>query len=249
MHSNISYLLNSIWRKIPPQILHYAFVPSKHLSINRGNIDWTIRDKVIDGWILQDINVVAGQETTLDLRTSTIRETESGAIAEIPLRETGGRFITSALSVIYSLSSTYLPRHGSEIANAASGPVQVSHSRTMLVGPNTIFVEGGIMSGTRYLRCIIENDPDFNNIQKASMKNLADLAVVACKAHIYNETQIRNTEATIIHGISYSKINDTIEGWSDASEIYDDMLKKWKKIAYMQDRESHKRYIKAIMPS
>ena len=247
--NNVSYLLSWIWRSIPKEVIHYAFIPYSEASLLRSSIDYSIRDKVIDGWVLQDTSIVSGQETVVDLAYAKLKDKPGGTIVEIPLSATGGRQIVSALSIVYSLSTPYLTKAGNEVANAMIGPPQVSQSRLQVVGPNIIFAEQGIMSGTRYLRCILENDPDFNNIQKHSLAFLGQLCVVACKAHIYNDTTVRTGAAPIIHGVSYEKISEIIDGYSDAMEIYMDMLRRWEKISHMQDRVSHNRLIRAIMPS
>ena len=246
---NITYLLSWVYRSIPKEVIHYAFVPNSQLSLMRESLDYSIRDKVIDNWVLKDTNITSGQETVVDIRYAKVKDKLGGSIIEIPMTETAGRQIITALSVVYSLSSSYMPRTGNEISNAMTGPIQVSHARCQVVGPNVVYVEGGIMSGTRYLRCILENDPDFNNIQKPSLKFLGQMCAMAAKAHIYNETTVTIDNAPVIHGVSYAKVAEIIDGYSDALEIYEDMLTRWSKISMMQDRESHRRLVKAIMPS
>ena len=247
--NRFAYLIEVIKREIPPQILQAAFCPTQ---IGVGGFSFTIdhalRSTIIENWVLRDLNVLSGQEVTVDLAGAYVREVIGGTIVEIPPGLTAGRQISSVLSIIYSNGSQYIPAAGSIIAEGHLGPIQVSDSRIQLTGPNTVFVQGGLVSGTSYLRCCLENESDLGNLHPRSLDYYGELCVLAAKAYIYNEMTIRLEGAYINAGVSIGRFAEIVNEWSDSIEIYKEERKKARKIGMMQDRTSHQRAIRMGLP-
>lgn len=249
MNSKIDYLLNYIRRAIPPQILEYAFNAPTQFNTIRPSIDYALRSTIIDGWVLKDCNMEAGIECFVDLTFSQMVDYPGGTIVKIPPSQTGGKNITSVFSVSFNMGSYYLPNMGNAIVNAVDGPSQLSAARIQLVGPNTIYFEGGLISSMRFLKCTLENDAEFANFHDRSMKVIAHLCLLATKAYIYNEFIIKVETMPYIQGIPTGKLGDIINEWADSFEMYTEYRnEKLKKVAFLNDRTSHSRHIRMLMP-
>lgn len=248
MNGKIDYLIKSIRNQIPPQVLDYAFKPVNSFNQISPNIDFLIREKVIDGRLLLDCNVIAGIESYVDLSLAHIKDYPGGTLVIIPPSATQGKSITSVLSLSFSMGSYYMTNSGNEIVNAVDGITQMTAARIALVGPNTVYIEGGLISTMRYLKCVLENDSELQNISDRSLPLLAKMAVLACKAYIYNQNVIRVEEKAIVQGIELGKISDIINEYIDANEMYEELMNtKLKKVLILNDRVSHSRHIRMLL--
>lgn len=250
MHTNIQYLISRITdREIPKPVLDYVFLPNSQFNVLSPTIDWCIRDVIIDNWLLRDCNLAGGQEVVIDLSRARSRDMNGGIIVDIPRSETAGRLITSVLSVVYSMGAYHTSNGANEVSDAAAGPTQVGHSRIRIVGPNSIYIEGALVANTRFLRCVVENEANFANIHPRSLLVLADMAVLAAKAHCYIKGRVKIEQAAIISGVPYGVISDIVEEYRDANEMYLELLKKdWVKVSLLNDAETKKRHIKWLIP-
>jgi hypothetical protein len=143
------------------------------------------------------------------------------------------------------MGSYYMTNSGNDIVNAVDGPTQLSAARIQLVGPNTVYFEGGIISTMRYLKCIIENDAEFANINDRSLPFLSEMCVLAAKAYVYNNFSIKAENMPIIQGLPMGRMADMISEYSDAAEMYNELRRtKLKKVLLLNDRTSASRYIR-----
>lgn len=251
MFNKRDQLIRIIRQNVPRPILQYAFLPNEvGFNIVGRTLDYCISSTVIDNWVLPDINLAGGQEVEIDLYKCIMREKEGGTIIEIPLALTAHRSITSVMSAGWSLSAAFLPGSGNEISSALTGPLQVTHGRIQVTGPNVCYVEGGIPASTRFIRAIVENDREFANITLPALQALGQLCVYATKAYIWNECIISMSRAPIIHGVEYERIASIIEGYEEAIELYENYKReKWVKINNMQDPKAKFRMIRLMMPT
>lgn len=248
MNSKIDYLISVIKRSIPPQVLEYAFVVPATFPSLRPSIEYELRNKIIDGWVLRDCNVVGGVEVWVDLLGCQLKDYPGGSLIVIPDSQTGGKQIVSALSIAFSMGTYYTGSYGNDIVNGTVGPTSIGTSRISLVGPNTIYVEGGVISPMRYLKCILENDKEFQNIQDRALPLLSKMCVLATKSYIYNNKVIDAENMPIIQGLPMGKLADIISEYADATEMYNDLLTtKFRRMLLLNDKTSHSRYIRMLL--
>lgn len=245
----IQYLVDEIKFAIPEPILRYAFLPNTTLGVMPQSMDWTIRDTVIQKKLLRDLNIIGGTTITVDI--SRCKETllDGGLMIEVPRGETAGRDITTVLDVSYGIGGTFTGVSGNEIVDAAMGPPQLAEIRISLIGPNTVYIEGISTARARYLRCIVANESELNNYKLRSLPIIRDLAVLATKAYIYSRCIVDNDSNVIRAGIPYSSIQNIIDGYSDALEIYNDLYRtKGSRVAKFNDPTHKLRFMKIISP-
>lgn len=254
MMNKIEYLLKKIKQQIPMPVLTYAFLPrndmGSRMSMVRETLDWVIRERIIDDWVMEDCNLVGGQEVNIDMSQCVISDTlVGGYLVEIPLSATGGRHITTVMSVGSISGALNLSRTGNEIADAVMGPMAVSHARVQIVGPNLVMMEGLIYSAARSILVRLENESSFNNIMEPALINLSKLCVLATKAYIYNTCLIDAEQAPIIHGVPFGVIKNIIDGYADSQSMYQEFLEMdWHNTALMQDRDAHNKLIRMMIP-
>ena len=247
MSNNIDYLIGCIHREIPTEILNRAFLPPNGLGQLTPNLDHYIHQEVIANWVLVDCNLVAGIETIIDI-TGVKRElVNSGMIFHVGLGPTGGRTITSVLSIGYGFNIVAGGQPG--IASALTQPLQTSDARCQLVGHNVVYVEGYTGIQLTNLRCVLENDTGFNNVSPRALPLLSELVINAAKAYIYKHLTIRLGTGVIVGGVDTGRITDIVNGYSDANQAYRDLLPKWQKTNFMSDRVSMNRHIRMLTPS
>lgn len=245
MTNNTDYLIELIRRAIPIEILERGLSTPTLLTTMKPSLNHQLNSIIISGWILRDANVTAGVEVILDMNFANFRTVNNGTIIEIPPALTGGREITSVLSIAYG---TTLGTVGSNLTSTAEGPINAVDSRIQLVGPNIIFVEEGLIIANMHLRCMLENNSDFSNISTRALPYLGEMGVLATKSYIYNKLTIPIAENAIIAGVSIGRFSEIINEWADSLEMYNEMRKKWNKINLLQDSVSHGRLIRSLMP-
>ncbi len=246
--NNIDYLVSVIKRNIPNEILTMVFIDFIKINTLRTNLDYYIKQKVIYDWVVKDCNLVGGIETVIDITTTRRENVDGGILIYVGFGPTAGKNIMSVLSIGYGYTSYFGNQPG--IVSALTEPLQVSDSRIELVGDNIIFVEGYVGINITNLRCVLENDKDFNNISPRSLPKLSELTLLAAKAYIFNAARIKLGNATIINGIDMPQIIEIVSSYSDSYEQYHEMLiNQWTKINMLNDKVSRNRLIKMIIPS
>lgn len=246
--NNIDYLITCILREIPREILNMTFVPPNYLGTITPNLHHLIKSTIITDWVLKDCNVVAGIETIIDITNVPIDYVNMGMVLHVGLGPTGGKRMTSVLSVGYGYNAMAGGQPG--IASALTEPLQTSDARCQLIGENIVYVDGYTGVWLTNLRCVLENDAEFNNIPQRALTILSDMCTLAAKAYIYNTMTVRLSTGEIVRGIAMSRIMDLVNGYSDANQMYRELLTtKWAKINYMSDKVSMNRHIRRSVPS
>ena len=247
--NNMNYLIECIKREIPPEVLELALCPPTMLGQVTYSLDYMIRSEILEGWILRDLNVLGGREVTIDISNAEFRTLETGYIVNVPHNMLGGREITSVMSIAYGQDAMW-NMGGSELTNSFSPIVRSTDARVQLVGPNTIFIESNTTAHRMYLRCVLDNDSDFGNISARALPVLGDMAVQAAKAFIYTNKVVRVQKAAVIAGAEIDTISEIVNSYIDAIDLYKEMRNtKWRVVHFLQDRVSHNRYLRTIMPS
>lgn len=248
MNSKIDYLISTIKRSIPPEILDYAFRAPMSFNQLQSSIDYELRNRIIDGWVLKDCNVVGGIEVFVDILGCNIKDYPGGTLIMVPDSQTNGRVITSVLSMTFSMGTYYTGSMGNDIVNGVVGITATGTAKIQLVGHNAVYLEGGLISPMRYLKCIVENDKELMNINDRSLVLLSKMVVLATKAYIYTNFSIKAENMPIIQGLPMGKLSDILGEYADSLEMYNDLLNtKFRRMLALNDRRQHNNMIRMML--
>lgn len=255
----ISYAIARIKQDIPDKVLRVTFAnPINGDTAIPVSLDAKLREELIFGRVMPDCNIIGGVEITVPLSASIREEISPGVfVYRVPKVLTQNRSIMSVLSVAFANAgiagstapygqTNALMDASMKMANAMMSIPYQSDARCSLVGENIVMVEHPNMTvGNLYLRCIVENDSNMNNLNAKSWRNFAHLCILACKAEIYTRNIIQMDMAYLHAGQVLGAYKETVEGYSDASELYQDYLATtWQKVSIMNDPEMYDRLIR-----
>lgn len=258
----VSNALDKLIRRNSREILERVFIRREN---NWRQIPYDLKEmilqKVIRPIVLVDCNLVGGQEITIPLEGVQAEETDNGytKVFRIPKKMTNNRTITSVLDVTYANLYQNLGGYGSNAISRASPAMQLgaavmeaqmrvpytSTAKVQLIGENVVMVKDSILLPVDlYLRCVVENEENLNNIQVRSYLPFQQLCEYALHAYIYSQYRIEMDHAELAAGVALNSFKETIMEWSDAQKNYDDYLENtWQKVAFMNDTEAMSRYI------
>jgi hypothetical protein len=237
------------------------------------NVDHQIEMLVIRPRVLQDCNLVGGTSDFVEIGDLPYDKPDAiSTIIRIPKSRTQGRSIVSALNVSflnYAQAGTWfgggsyynvgveandtgvLAQLESSIMRANDKIPVVSTSEVTLIADNVIMIRDLLTSpGNMFLRCIIENDSNLNNISPRSYPAFAQLVEYAVKSYVYNTMIVTMDQNALQGGFELGVIKSVIEGYSDSEQNYKDYLnQKWRAIAMMNDTIQYGRYLKLAIGS
>ena len=244
MSNAIGYSVERILREIPAEVLHQAFGASRwEFQYNRSSLEACIRSEIIEKIVMVDCNIVGGEVITIPLVNAGWTYLEHGVRIDIPLSLSYGRRISSVLS-LEMVNRGMEPYQISEGVPGATGTPEI-----FLVGPNTVFVPVNPYNQNSHLRCTIENDANLGNFNQKALLDFGDLAVAATKGYVYNKLAINISITANTGGMVDGRLREVIDSYSDAFEIYREILRvRWKKINMLQDRNQHLRLIQLGLP-
>ena len=263
MMSPLAKAVSTVVRKIPRQILATVFTPTYQGWGNTPNsLEFEILNKVIRPRVLSDSDVVGGIEEYIRLTGLPFDRTpDQMSVVHIPLVRTNGRFITSVLYLNYldytaniqgnsminfnNCSITPLSSAAGALAQSFSGAGVMGTARLDLIAENTVLIKEPIYSPQNaVLRCILSNDKELSNLSIRNFTAFGELCTLAVKAHIYNEMIITIDEGVAQAGRNIAAFRDVISRYESAEEEYIIFLTRWKRILFMNDRESNNRFIR-----
>lgn len=257
----------TVRRKIPDEILRYAFVSPYERFLNTPNsLDDRIMTEVIRSRVLVDCNIVGGTEEYLRLAGLPFERTqELMSVVHIPKERTNGRSITQVLHLSYHdytanlntnammnfrpCSITPLGVAAAALGNSFDMPGMTGTSRLELIGENTVLIKDpAITPQNGVLRCIVSNDAELNNLSIRSYTAFCEMAALAVKSHIYTTCIVKIDEGVAQFGRNIGAYRQLIDSYADAEELYIEYLtNRWQKIAFMNDRESMSRFIRSTI--
>ena len=258
---------------IPKPILNMTFL-SRHM-VDRYTLDTLesqIRAKVLDGRVLQDLNIVHGTQMTVPLGACERLDGDFYTAAYyIPKHLTAGKRITSVLEVtsaagmittsanannsqgIYTTTFTSFSKSGALFGamNQMSRSVEpvpvVSNALVYLVGENTVYIKDTvIIPATMHLRVMVDNDENLNHIQVPYYTVFHELIEEAVKAYIYNNLVLEQDNVFINSGGELNKFRDIVDSYSDAEQMYREKLEDSYKSMLLNDSESSRRWYQSI---
>lgn len=130
---------------------------------------------------------------------------------------------------------------------AISGLIHNAHLE--LVGPNTVLVNQHYrMLANLGLRCIVENESNFNNIQPRSWKALGQLCLLATKAYIWTKLIVNMNSGVLAGGQELGMFRSIVEGYESAEEDYRTYLEEvWAPVSFMNDNSRYARYLSSML--
>lgn len=257
----VTYALEQVRFQIPLAILEKTFISNIDRRVLAPlSLNTRIREAVIDARVIPDCNLVGGTQAFISLLNLPVRYIDNFTyVYTIPKDRTQGRRISRALSISYGqgsvMGSTNLGQtNSSPMLDAAAGVMQaqqplppVATAYCQMIGENVVMItDNAGLPPDIWLRCWLENDENLNHIQPTSYGEFAKLVVFAVKAYIYVNNQIPMDRAYIMAGAELGAYKNTVDGYSDANQNYEDQKIVWQKVAHFNDFEASNRYHKAI---
>lgn len=262
----ITKAISDVKFRIPKPILEEAFLRRRGFhQFGRStpvSLDYRIREEVIEARVIPDCNLVGGTEVTIPLHNVVASPApEFKTVWKIPLSLTQNRKITRVYSLVYgtgglNTTTTLYNSGGSIYTDAAAGlmashaPIpNISNAEIKLIGENTIMANVNVPpTPNLFLRCVIEADSEFNNLNPASIPVFSKLVEYAVKAYVYNTLIIETDEAYLSGGQQLGRFLTIIEDYSDAETLYQEHFnEKWRKTAIFSDDQARKRHLKMLV--
>ena len=264
--SAISKALTDIKYIIPVEVLNLAFNDdTPYYRKQPISLDEIILLKVIRPRVLYDCNMVGGQEALVPLDGLLPDYSDSYTqIYTIPKNRTDNRSIMSALSISYfpyagaygsagvnystagALSQGILASTAQRAMDSYSATPPVSVAYVDLIGENVImFRDSYRMTQAYFLRCVLANEDNLNNINIRSYSNFSKLCELAIKSYIYTTMVVKIDQAYLQGGQQLGAVKEIIDEYKDSEQMYQDYLKQtWASVSKMNDIMNYNRFIK-----
>lgn len=257
--------------RIPKAILEKTFINrySSWSPPDQTSVDEQILSLVVKPRVLVDCNIVGGTQVLIPIGDLPAdRPDPNTLVFRVPKTRTQGRSINSVLHVAFMSQSqgaawgstmglggagNYDQNENTALTGAMTGVMAAvdkipvtSTASAILIGENVVMVRD-VMNFpiNSYLRCILANDENLNNIQIRSYHSFAKLVEFAVKSYIYNTLVIEIDTAELQGGFNLGMFKTVMESYSDSEQNYQDYLKdKWQSIAFMSDATTYRRLVK-----
>lgn len=260
----IQRAIDEVRFRIPKPILDTVFIQrDRRWRSTPASIDQHLLNEVIRPRVLVDCNLVGGTEVFIPLQQVPVeRVDEMTFVYRIPKSLTQNRSIMSVLNITFTDPTkvnaygipvqnqhSALMQAGNAVVDAMSSIPVVSTAQVQLIGENVVMVQDTtILPNNVFLRAVLANDDNMSHLQLRSYRPFADLVVLAVKAYIYNEYNIQMGMGELVGGAMLGRFKDEVDKYADAEELYSTFLReKWQKIAFMNDSETHSRFIRMVV--
>lgn len=268
----IEKVIRNIKREIPRQVLEVCFFGriGRNNRFN-GDLDWEIRNNIIDGWVREDCDLIGAIEDKIPMALCEVEQDgQYRTIIRIPKHLTEGRVVTEVLSFDYLNSYvTGLISNGYSASNfnrqyngsspfmnqagkilAAASPAQVTGTTaTRVIGENVILINdymGQVRNGSMMVR--LTSDEELTHIKPATIPQFSELCLHAAKAYIYVNTVIDMDMGQLYGGMDVGTIKTIIEGFADANELYKTYFKEeWQAVSFMNDDNRHGSHLRTLI--
>lgn len=258
----IDSALNHLRMTIPRQILELVFFPAQeHKTTDATNLNERIRELVIDGIVMTDMNSSGGVAVELDIAQSWVKTMSPVlTVVEVPKNVTQNRRITSALNSSFGVNminnaAVGIANQGNQyltganrVFNSAKPPPYVGTPDVMVRGNNVLEIRNFVSIPVRIRGLVrVEYTKDFTELRPQYWMEFNELVEKAVKAYCYNNMLIPMDRAEIQGGMEMGRLSSKVEEWSDEFETYKDMLReRWKRILILNDPILSQRGIKMI---
>ncbi|WBF04811.1 hypothetical protein [Erwinia phage vB_Ea277G] len=270
--SVITKLIADVKAEIPRQVLEIAFLGDMGRE-NRfaSNLDFQIRQKVIDARVWVDLSLQGAEEVNIPLaRCEVEQDDQYKTIIRIPKELTGGRIITQVLAFNYTINGvTGMTNNGynnnsfnmsnegnspqmnsaAKILRSASPAPILGSAATRIVGENVILLNdymGSVKQGNMTVR--VGHDPELNTFKPTSIKQLSKFVVYAVKAYIYTNSVITLDMGHLYGGSEIGRIRDIIDGYADCNELYNTYYdEEMIAVNFMNDDTRHGNFLRTLI--
>ena len=259
----IEHALNSLVRRLPRQILELTFFPAKeHKTTDATSLNERIREAVIDGFVMSDLNNNGGVAVELDIQQSWMRMLSPVlTLVDVPKNVLQNRNMTSALNSSFGVNminnaAVGIANQGTQpliganrVFNSAKPPPYVGTADVRVIGSNQLEIRNFVSIPVRIRGLVrVEYTRDFTELHNQYWNRFADLVEMAVKAYCYNNLIVPMDRAELQGGVELGRLSSKVEEWSDASENYDDFLREaWKRILILNDPILSRRATKMIV--
>ncbi len=247
----IQKALQDIRFQIPRPILDATFIDQEFgrtpLAVN---LDYVIRQKVIDARVLVDMNLAGGMLHMVPLyRVAPEYVDQYSAIFRIPKDLTQGRTISRVLALSFGefrTHSNYIstPLGSNSISDAANG-VLASHigipvtetTNIRLLAENTVLLQDVLaIPGRQELRCYLDHDDELTQLRSTTIPFFSELCVMAVKSYIYNHLIIDIGRDQLVGGRELGRFREIVDSYADQDELYRTAVTtRWRKINMFND--------------
>lgn len=259
----IGKAIDEVKFRIPRRILEEVFLKrSERWRSAPTSLDEEILKAVVRPRVLVDCNLVGGTEAFIPLETAPVeRANDYTSVYRIGKDLTQGRTIISALNITFSdptraaaygygtaASGNYsiMQNVGQGVMDAHGAIPVTSTASVQLIAENTVMVrDTTLLPANIYLRCVLANDENMSHIQIKSYREFSKLVEHAVKAFIYNAYVIEMDMGQLVGGQNLGRFKEIVDGYADQEELYQTFLgERWQKVAFMNDTETYKRFLK-----
>lgn len=255
MNRPLDYAIGKVLMHIPEDVINLAVKKSNYkLHVNNNSNAWIVNE-VVQKYVLKDVNLVSGQIKTISMRQSWIEDMPSEhenfagddgpyTLFRIPPEYRDNKPINHVLSAQFP----YIAYQSSGIADASvtsSGYTIVDATENVVNSwtlasprnhPVATLLSGDLikLTPTQYSRqnwlltVRISYDETFMNMHDSHLRQLAELLLQATRMIIRKELIIDIDRAEVETGMDIGAIKNEIDSYSDASDKYDEALKKFK---------------------
>jgi hypothetical protein len=269
----IQYALNEVRNHIPQPILHQAFIqPLANQGVfqrfqptnGQHSVDYEIRDKVIEGRVNIDCNLIGGTQVTFDLSNTPRDEIDWYVrVYHVPYEQTEGRKIVSVQHLSYtnphaSVTHGYTADGSGNAFNAASRDMYnasapmpiVATADCQLIGDNVVLVRDNVyqLSPHLSLTALVENEMGMANLNPMAYRAYGTLVLYATMAYIYNTLRIQLSQGALHAGQELGVIREIVDGYADANELYSEHFQTvWQKASFTNDRPRMQNFISDLI--
>lgn len=248
---------------IPEEILKEIFLKKEFgrtpLPVS---LDTMIREKVVDPRVMVDCNLLGGTQVELPLHDVVPEQVDLYKIIyRIPMSVTQNRNISKVISLTIGrstmLNTSYMGVEGySQVLEAAQGLMSsqggipiVSTANVRLIAENTVLVSDYLsLPRNSFLRCYLENDDEFSQLNAMTYPHFCHLVELAVKAYIYVNGRIKVGMGELVGGMELGVFREFVDSYSDANQMYKDYIKEvWTKVMVMNDPRSKERHLRMIV--
>lgn len=261
MNNPIDYAINRVKNfAIPPQLLQFLMNgrQTSRYRPTRSNLETLIREKIIEGRILPDCNILGPTETDVICQPSWYESLDDGSkILTIPLAATKGKKIVTVSKLLYSpgvftsaanghVAATvggYNPRGSTmsqsltKLADSHRKQEVASSTNMDIIGHNTILISSYVtFINNTSLSCRLEGDENLSFIKPGKYDLVAQMVELATKAYIYNNYELDVSQGAISQGRELTDIRDKVQAYASADEEYKTLYQeRFRKAIRMND--------------
>lgn len=250
--------LDEIQYSIPVPILNVAFRPNDAPS-QVASLEYLIREAVIEPRVVTDLNLQGGTTAFIDLDAAQMEYVDPWTyVYYLKDEDTQNRTITQIYSLHYGIlgyQNTGVALHFgassmssalNRVVDSALKSAPPSTSYLGLIGHNTIMVRYTYRhTRSAFIRCRLSYDDSLSEINPTTYQDFAQLCVTAVKAYIYNKMMIEMGQGQLSGGQTLGEFRSVVEGYADSNEFYLNGLKRFKKIALLNNTDARYRMLAA----